>query len=273
MSSEIAMTFEQMLASLVLLLPRVVASAVILGATFLVAGLASRAVSSALTKRKASPEAALLTRRILRWSVIMLGGVAALAQVGFDVTAFLTGLGVIGFTVGFAIQDVSKNLVAGLLLLLQQPFELGSVVTIGGYTGTVQTVDLRATHIRTFDGRMVLIPNADVYTTPIVNFGRGTRRRLDLTAGVAYESDLDFVTKTALEAIASIPGVLTDPAPALVFSALGPSTVDFQLFYWIDTGETGFLFAKDAGIKVIKSAFEQAGIEMPYPIQTIHLKQ
>ena len=273
MSSDIAATFDQMIASLVLLLPRVVASMVILATTLVLVGLIGRAVSGALAKRKVSAETTLLTSRILRWTVLILGILAALAQVGFNVTAFLTGLGVIGFTVGFAIQDVSKNLVAGLLLLLQQPFELGSAVTIGDFTGSVQNVDLRATTLRTFDGKTVIIPNADVYTSPIVNFGRGTRRRLDLSAGVAYESDLEFVTKTALASIASIPGVLSDPAPALAFNNLGPSTVDFQLFYWIDTGETGFLFAKDAGIKAIKSAFEEAGIEMPYPIQTVYVKQ
>jgi small-conductance mechanosensitive channel len=160
-----------------------------------------------------------------------------------------------------------------MLLLLQQPFDIGDAIEVGDFSGTVVVVDLRATELRTFDGKNVLIPNAQVFTSPIVNYGRANRRRVELTAGVAYDSDLEFVRQKALESISAITGVLQDPAPNVVFDNLGPSTVDFTMYYWIDTGQIGLLDAKDAGVRAIKRTFEQVEIEMPYPTQTVLLRQ
>jgi len=99
---------------------------------------------------------------------LILGIIIALQQVNFNVTAFLTGVGILGFTVGFALQDVSKNFVAGLLLLLQQPFNIGETIQVAGYTGRVSAINMRATELGTHDGQIVLIPNATVFTSPIV---------------------------------------------------------------------------------------------------------
>ena len=150
---------------------------------------------------KLIPELTILIGTITRWTVIVLASVLSLEQVDFDLSAFLTGLGIVGFTIGFAIQDVSKNFVAGLLILLQQPFDLGDTIEVGAYSGVVLEVDLRATEIRTFDGRFVTIPNADVFTSPIVNFSRASRRRVNLEIGVDYDSDLAQVTQVTLEAV------------------------------------------------------------------------
>ena len=194
-------TLQELLAQFVLFLPRLVVALVVFVAALVVAGFFGRLVRRALEKRNTDPELTLLLTQLTRWGTVVVGCVVALQQVDFDLTAFLAGLGILGFSVGFAIQDVSKNLVAGLLLLLQQPFDIGDVIEVKGYLGAVVTVDLRATELRMLDGRNVLIPNADVYTNPIVNYGRDTRRRIQLTAGVAYASDLDFVSQTALKAI------------------------------------------------------------------------
>lgn len=264
-------TLDQLLARFVLFAPRLMVTLVIFVLALVTAGFVSRQVQRLMKRRNADEEITLLMSRLTRWGVIVFGCVVALQQIDFDLTAFLTGLGVLGFTVGFAIQDVSKNFVAGVLLLLQQPFDIGDAIEVGSYAGTVVTVDLRATELRTFDGKNVLIPNADVYTSAIVHFGRASRRRIDLSAGVAYGSDLEMVKSTAVAAISGVEGVLPDPAPAVVFESFGSSTVDFRLYYWVDTQTIGVFEAKDAGIRLIKRAFEERGIEMPYPIQTVHL--
>ncbi|MCP4707179.1 MAG: mechanosensitive ion channel, partial [Planctomycetes bacterium] len=146
-------------------------------------------------------------------------------------------------------------------------------IEVGDFSGTVVTIDLRATELRTFDGVDVMIPNADVFTSPIVNYSRTNRRRIDLTVGVAYDSDLDLVHKTANEAIGAITGVLQDPAPDVVFNNLGSSTVDFTIYYWISTEQTGVFTATDAGVRAIKTTFERAGIDIPYPTQTVYVRQ
>ena len=213
----------------------------------------------------------ILTNRIVRWSVIGLGLVLALQQAGQDVSAFLAGLGILGFTLGFALQDVSANFISGMLLLYEQPFNMGDLIDVAGYTGTVQDVDLRATELVMLDGRVVLIPNRDVFTNTITNFSRTDRRRISLEVGVAYDSDLKLVRQTALKAIRTVEGLLEDPEPRVVFNNFGDSAINFTLYYWFKTEDLDYFDATDVGITLIKTAFEEAGIDIPFPIRTVYM--
>jgi small conductance mechanosensitive channel len=264
---------NQILLNFVEFIPRLIVALIVFVVGLYLAGIFARMVRRGLERRKTDPELTLLASKITRWAVIVLGTLAALQQVNFNITAFLTGLGIVGFTIGFALQDVSKNFVAGLLILIQQPFDIGDAIKVTDYAGTVIAIDLRATEMHTFDGQVVYIPNADVFTNPITNYTKASKRRVDLSAGVAYESDLEEVTQTALEAISSIPGMLQDPAPTLHFQGFGDTTIDLTLFYWIDTNQTDPFTAKDVGLKSLKVAFERSGIEMPYPTQRVYLEQ
>ena len=264
---------QDLLTHFVLFLPKLVLSLLVFAATLIAAGALSRAVRRTMERRRADGELTLLMSRLVRWAIIILGSIIALQQVNFDVAAFLTGLGILGFTVGFALQGISQNFVAGILLLLQQPFDIGDAIQVGEFLGEVVAVELYATKLRTFDGKAVLLPNATVLTGSIINYSDGSHRRIEVTAGVSYDSDLDLVRQTAVNAINDIAGVLQDPAPNVAFNNLGPSTVDFTIYYWIDTEQSSVVQAKDAGIRAIKTTFEQANIEMPYPTQTVYLRQ
>lgn len=264
---------QDLLTHLVLFVPKLVVSLAVFGSTLIVARSLSHTVRKAMELRQAGTELTVLVGKLVRWGIIILGSIMALQQIDFDVAAFLTGLGILGFTIGFALQGISQNFVAGVLLLLQQPFEIGDAIKIGEFAGEVVTIDLRTTKLRMFDGNTVLIPNADVLTSSIVNYSDGSHRRVDISVGVSYDSDLDFVRQTVVNALRDIVGVLEEPAPNVVFNHLGPSTIDFTVYYWVDTKQTGLLKAKDAAISAIKTTFEQANIEMPYPIQTVHLRQ
>jgi small-conductance mechanosensitive channel len=267
------MILQEMLVKVLDFLPKAIVAMVVLVISIYLAGLISKAVCKALEKRGTDHEVKLVITKVARWSVIVLGVFMALQQTGFDLSAFLVSLGVVGFTIGFALQDISKNLVAGMLLLLQQPFDIGNDIEVAGYSGTVVDVDLRATEIRTFDGKTVLIPNADVYTSAITNFSREVNRRLDLTVGVAYGTDLERARTAALEAIAGVTGALAEPAPQVSFNNFGDSSIDFTLYFWVDTRKNGILDAKDAAVLAINSAFEEKEIEIPYPVQTVLMRQ
>jgi small conductance mechanosensitive channel len=269
----ISEAMQNLLADLVLFLPRVVAALVIFIIALAIAGLLSRTIRSQLKRREVDSELTLLISQITRWGIIGLGITFALQQVNFDLSAFLTGLGILGFTVGFAIQDVSKNFVAGLLLLLQQPFDIGDSIEVAGFGGTVITVDLRATLLRTFDGKHLLIPNADIFTNAIVNYSKTESRRIQLTVGVAYDSDLDAVEEIALATINRIEGVLEEPAPTITFNNFGESSIDFTLYYWVDSDLPGVLGGTNSGVKALKQAFQQANIDLPYPIRVVHVNQ
>jgi len=262
-----------MLANFLAFLPKAIIGMVIFFIGLYLAGWIAKAVRATLTRRKVDHEVTLLASRVARWTVVTMGVFVALQQMGFNLSAFLVSLGVVGFTIGFALQDISKNLNAGLLLLLQQPFDMGDLIQIHDFTGKVTNVNLRATELLLLDGKMVLIPNADVYVSPITNYTREPLRRFDLTIGVAYDSDLELVRDTALETVARIPGVLADPAPSVVFQNFGDSTIEFTLYYWINAHNTDPFNVQNAVFLAINDAFAAKGIEMPYPIQTVLMKQ
>jgi small conductance mechanosensitive channel len=128
---------------------------------------------------------------------------------------------------------------------------------------------MRATELLSPDGLLVLIPNADVFTNTIINYTKTHRRRVSLTVGVAYDSDLQRVTDTALQAIRAVPGLLNDPAPMLFFHEFGDSSINFTIRYWFDTDVSNYFEAQDIGVKAIKQAFERENIEIPFPIRTV----
>jgi small conductance mechanosensitive channel len=269
----ISITLQQLLANFLAFLPRMVIALLIFVCSLYAAGLLSKIVRRTMEKRKTDNEIMLLIVKITRWSVLILGTVAALQQVGFNLTAFLAGLGILGFTIGFALQDVSKNFVAGLLLLLEQPFDIGDTIEVSDYIGTVATVELRATEIYTFDGQNVLIPNADVFTNPIKNYSRYSKRRFDLSLGVAYDADLELARATILEVLATLPGLLSDPAPWVVYHKFGESSIDLTAYYWVDLSIGDYNAAIDTPITGITAAFAEKGIEIPYPTRSVILAQ
>jgi small conductance mechanosensitive channel len=266
-------TLQQLLTGFLAFLPNLLASLALFFGSLFIARLISRGIKKAMLARRTDPEITQVVDMLARWAIVILGMSAALGQIGFNLTAFLAGVGIVGFTVGFALQDVSKNFVAGLLLLLQQPFELGHTIEVSGYTGTVLKIDLRATEMRTLDGRLVQIPNGDVFTKPIVNFTRANLRRIELSVGVARGTDLKLARQLALEAIIHLDGVLGEPAPKAVLQTAGDKPTTIVLYYWIDTGQVDLLEAQDEGILAINAAFEKAGIEIPYPIHRVYLRQ
>jgi small-conductance mechanosensitive channel len=226
-----------------------------------------------MERRTKNPQPITLISQLAYWLVVILVAAISLQMVGFNLTAFLAGLGIAGITIGFALQDVSKNFIAGLLMLIQQPFEIGESIEIGGYSGTVLAIDMRATKLRTGDGRIVHIPNGEVIITPITNFSQAESRRIEISTGVAYESQPETVRQTAIKAIEAIPGLISDPSPYVRFTNFGSSTFDLIIHYWIDTSQTTVGAAKDTGLKAIKAAFEETRIDMPFPVQTVYLKQ
>jgi small-conductance mechanosensitive channel len=253
--------------------PQVLIVLLILAGGLWFSGVIKGLVSRGLRYRRADPEFSVVLARILQWGVITLGILVAAQQAGLDITAFLTGLGILGFTVGFALQDVSKNFIAGMLILVQQPFQLGDTIEVAGFTGTILEINLRDTEMRTSDGLRVRIPNGDVFTSPILNYTGLLKRRIQLSVGVAYDSDLDSVRIVALKALKSLPGVLDDPAIDLRFESFGDYAIQLSIYYWYDESQTGYSDALDGGIRAVKAAFDAAHIEIPVTLQNININR
>lgn len=269
----ITIILQQLLVDFLTLLPKLIAALVVFAVGLYLASIIRRLIRRGLERRTKNPQPITLLSQLAYWLAVLLVAAISLQMIGFNLTAFLAGLGIAGITIGFALQDVSKNFIAGVLMLIQQPFDIGELIEVSGYTGKVLAIDLRTTQIRTTDGKLVLIPNGEVMISPITNYSQAESRRVAISTGVAYESDPESVRQTALEAIAGVPGIQGEPAPDVLFENFGSPTLDLTTYFWIDTSQTNVASAKDAGLKAIKSAFDQAQINMPLPAQTVYLVQ
>jgi small conductance mechanosensitive channel len=254
-------------------LPALVAGLLIFLLSIYLAHLLSRTVQRVMRRRGDDPELSILITRLVRWTIVGLGVMLALEQAGQDVSALLTGLGILGFTIGFALQDISANLVSGILLLFEQPFDIEDSIEVAGYSGTVKQINFRATELLTWDGLKVLIPNREVFTNTLTNFTQITQRRIGLSVGVGYESDLTKVESIALTAVSNLPGTKKDPAPYFVVDSFGDSAVNTTIYYWFEPKDQGFSEMTNTGAVAIKKAFDQAGINIPYPIRMVQLDQ
>jgi len=262
--------FTQILDQMVKSIPNFLTALVIFLLSLYLARLVGNLLKKALTKRSTSPGVTQLLSQTLRWTIITFGVISALQRF-FDVTAFLAGLGIIGFTIGFALQDVMKNFAAGIILLIQKPFREGDAITVTDFDGTVLSIDLRTTEIKTFDGRIVILPNADVLAHAIVNYTRADRRRVELPIGVAYSSNPEQVRGIILDLVLSVPGFVSDPAPQVAFHTFNDLSIGLTVYFWIDTKLTNPVIARDAALTKVKAAFEKQKVEIPRLMQPVHL--
>lgn len=181
----------------------------------------------------------------------------------------LGGLGIVSIAVGIAFQDVLGNLFAGVLILVREPFRAGDQIALGDVRGTVESVTLRETVVKAFDGRRVLIPNSTVHGGVLtVQTGYGAVRT-SIVVGVAYDTDLDDARRLAVETMTAVPQVLDDPAPQALITELAASTVNLELRFWSGARQLETLEAQDAVIAAVVARYAEAGIEMPADIRVL----
>lgn len=253
-------------------IPNLLTALAIFIVSLYLARLLSNLLRRVLQKRRAPAGVTHLLGELVLWSVVIAGIITALQRF-FDVTAFLAGLGILGFTIGFALQDIMKNFASGVILLLQQPFHVGETIGVKGFDGTVLAIDLRATEMRAADGRVVILPNADVLANPIVNYSRAHQRRVELTLNLSHTTEPDRARQIVLEAIKSVPGFVPEPEPVIVFNSLTDHALELNVNFWIDVTKTDPLRAKDDVLLKVKSAFNEQGIEIPHPVQAVFSTQ
>lgn len=252
--------------------PKLLTALVIFVLSLYFARLISNVLRRVLQRRRAPAGVVQLLGQLTLWAMIVFGTITALQQF-FEVTAFLTGLGILGFTVGFALQDIMKNFASGVILLLQQPFHVGDTIGVKGFDGTVLEIDLRATEMRAADGRVVILPNAEILANPIVNYSRANERRVDFSLNLSHTCEPASIRKIVLEAIEEVKGVVKEPEPVIVFNSLTDSALELNVSFWVNVTKNNPLHAKDSVLLKVKSAFNEHGIEIPHPVQTVYSTQ
>lgn len=203
----------------------------------------------------------------------------ALDTLGFNIMPFVAGAGVVGIAVGFAAKDTLSNLIAGVLLIIDRPFEIGDRIEvwsapIGSATwGDVIDIGLRATKIRTTDNIIIIIPNNEIMMRDIINYTIITSKiRIRINIGIAYDADMAKAKEVVLSVVDEIPWISKDPKPKVVATAFGESSVDLQCRVWIDDARRRIDTISQVTDQV-KEAFDKEGIEIPYPKRDIIIKE
>ncbi len=252
-------------------IPKLLVALIVFGISLVLSAVAARWARRTASSKIDDEETLLLLSRLARWAVIVLGTVLALDQVNFDVTGFVAGLGIAGLTIGFALQDITRNFIAGILLLVRQPFDIGDAVEAAGYAGTVLEITTRDTVLKTWDGEMVILPNLEVFTKPITNYSDLPNRRRTVQIGLGYDEDVNRAMEVFLAAMKGVDGVLADPAPELLAEELGDSTLQLAARFWVNQETHSLLGVHSAVVQTINSVAQEKGINLPYPIQTVRL--
>ena len=214
----------------------------------------------------------LLLGRLARTAVIILGVLVFLLIVvpDFDVTGLIGILGISGVAIGFAFKDIFENFLAGILILLTRPFIVGDQIKMGDYEGTVENIETRATTLKTFDSKRVVIPNADLYTNSVVVNTAYDRRRSEYDVGIGYEDDIDKAKELILEAVRGAEGVLETPEVQALTVELAGSSVNIRARWWTKPDQASTVLTKDRVITAIKQRLDAGGINIPFPIRTIY---
>ncbi len=208
-------------------------------------------------------------RRALKIVVVILAVLLVLDNFGFDVMALITGLGLGGLALAMAAKDTLSNVLGGVTIFIDQPFQIGDVIDLKGTVGKVEEVGLRTTRVRTFTGHLVTVPNSAAATSIIENISARPSIRVRFNIGLEYSTTLEKCRESVdlvVDAVGKIEGVLEDPG--MYFVEFGESTLDFQLTYYIDTSAS-FFGVKHAVNLAIKEALGEAGISMAFPTVTI----
>jgi small conductance mechanosensitive channel len=177
----------------------------------------------------------------------------------------LTGLGLTGLALGFALKDIISNFVSGLLILALRPFELGDQIIVGETEGSVQRIDLRATQIRTYDGRIVLVPNGEVFTSRVINNTAAPLRRASVVVPISYATDLPQALVVVRDAVAVAEGVLPEPPPSVRVRELGLGDVLIEARFWTDSRRSDVVATISTVNTAIVAAMHAARLPLPDP--------
>jgi small conductance mechanosensitive channel len=264
----IVQSLRELLGASIKALPGLLAALIVIFLTRYLAQLVQKIATQFGRRALRSPSLQLLLTRtsyVVTWVVgVLFACVVAFPSLGLgDIIATL-GLGSVA--IGFAFQDIFKNFLAGIILLLQEPFRINDQVIIDEYEGTVEEIGIRATKIRTYKGERIIMPNSTVFTSAVQVRTAFNCRRTDLAIGVDYDTSLSEARELLLKTIASV-------APEIDIAEFGESSINFLVRYWTSPQQQIVRRVQTQAILAIKQAFDRANINIPYPIRMVYFPE
>lgn len=244
-------------------LPSLVGALIVIVFTWLVAMGVKNVAFVWAEKTEGDRSTEILISRLCYGGVWIVGSVISLGILGLDFGLLLGTLGLTSVAIGFSLKDVLGNYISGVILLAARPFRINDQVVISDYEGTITQIQLRAITLQTYDGRLVYIPNQQVFQSSIVNITASPFRRSSIIFGVDDSADLNLVKQIIQETVANIMGVESERKIMVLVKELIPSTVNIEVLFWVNSRRQSFLQVTSDVCQGIKEALEKANIETP----------
>lgn len=262
---------QEMISGFFRALPQIGLSIIAFGLFYVAAGWVKSVVKRLARAAELAPGAEMVLGRLGRWLII---GVGLLVSLTIAVESFQPGqliqlLGIGSVAIGFAFHDILQNFLAGILLLLTEPFKIGDEIVVNQFEGTVENVETRATTIKTYDGRRVVIPNAHLFTESVTVNTAFPVRRTEYHVGIGYGDDIAAAMGLILAAMREVDGVLERPASDVLVAELGDSSVNLRARWWTDSVRSNVLQIQSEVIYKIKRKLLAQGIDLPFPTQQV----
>tara|TARA_B100000780_G_scaffold164647_1_gene115126 strand:+ start:978 stop:1952 length:975 start_codon:yes stop_codon:yes gene_type:complete len=213
-----------------------------------------------------------LLTSIIKVAIATAGIFIALDFIGLrgTVTSLLAGAGIVGLAIGFAFQDITENLIAGIAMGVRKPFQIGDVIEAEGVFGNIEAINLRNTHVMTFFGQREIIPNKILFRNILTNYSVNGHRRIEVPVGISYADDPQQAAEVLTEAVNEFDFVIRKEETGVWAESFGDSSINLLVWFWIEyPGEPGFLAARHQVIVAIQRALSDANILIPFPIRTL----
>jgi small conductance mechanosensitive channel len=236
-----------------------------------VAKVVTRFVKRLMARRGTDPTITDFTANILYYGLLTFVVIAALNRLGLQTASIIAVVGAAGLAIGLALQGSLSNFAAGVLLIIFRPFRVGDFIEGGGATGSVEEIQLFTTTLVTPQNTVVIVPNSKILDDNITNFTGKAQRRVETTVGISYDDDIERARQVMLEEIAKDGRILPDPAPRVSVSALADSSVNLDIWVWVNT--PNFLAVKLDLPERIKARLDAENISIPFPQRDVHLFQ
>jgi len=240
---------------------------------FITAKLKKWMVYKVLSKSKIELGVRLAVGTIIRYGFLILGLVVVIQTVGINLSAITILAGALGVGIGFGLQNVTNNLVSGIIILFERPIKVGDRIQVGDVFGDVMSISMRATIVVTNDNISVIVPNSEFISSTVINWSYNDRNvRFSIPVGVAYKEDPDKVKQILLEVADNNEGVLKDPKPSVLFENFGESSINFILQIWtISYITTPGILKSNLYFEIFKK-FKENNIELPFPQRDLNIK-
>lgn len=249
--------------------PKVAAAIATLLIGLWIIGVFSRGIGKAMEKRDVDPSLRPFIRTLISASLKVMLFISVIGMVGIEATSFVAVLGAAGLAIGLALQGTLQNFAGGVIILLLKPFKVGDWIDTGSYAGTVHSIQVFNTYLKSPDNKTIILPNGSLANTSLTNFSAEPRRRVDWTFGVAYGDSTEKTRNVLMELINADNRILKDPEPFIAVSELADSSVNFVVRVWVEGADYwGVYFDMNENVY---NTFNEKGLNIPYPQMDVHV--